>query len=139
MHTGIQDWILPNRRTVETTTVERLMSAHGVPIFIKIDVEGYELNVIKGPSAPRPLSVVRSEFARVPVQGLQCVEISGRLAVAGKFNYAVDCEQGLVLERWLSADEFLQVFGQCTDSSVEVFWKGAVAKQYPTQMDEPST
>jgi len=112
-------------KIVETMTVEQLISAHGVPIFIKIDVEGYELNVIRSLRRPVPYLSFEVNLPEFRSEGLQCVEILRRLATAGKFNYAVDCEQGLALERWLSADEFLHVLGQCTESAVEVFWKGS--------------
>jgi FkbM family methyltransferase len=121
-HSGLE---FTRQKTVETTTVEQLMSAYGVPIFIKIDVEGYELNVIRGLQRPVPYLSFEVNLPEFRSEGLQCVEILGRLAVAGKFNYAVECEQGLAQERWLSADEFLPVLGRCTESAVEVFWKGA--------------
>jgi len=34
--------------TVNTKTLDYLISTYGVPDFIKIDVEGYELNILKG-------------------------------------------------------------------------------------------
>lgn len=112
-------------KTVETTTLEELMSTHGVPIFIKIDVEGYELNVIR--SLQRPVRYLSFEvnLPEFRSEGIQCVELLGRLAATGKFNYAIECEQGLVLDRWLSADEFLRAFAQCTENAVEVFWRGS--------------
>lgn len=33
---------------VKTTTLNKLISAHGTPKYIKIDVEGFELNVLRG-------------------------------------------------------------------------------------------
>jgi FkbM family methyltransferase len=121
------------QKTVETTTVEQLISAHGVPIFIKIDVEGYELNVIRGLQHPVPYLSFEVNLPEFRSEGLQCVEILARLAAAGKFNYAVDCEQGLALERWLSAEEFLHVLGQCTENAIEVFWKGSAGEAQRTQ------
>jgi FkbM family methyltransferase len=126
------------QKTVETTTVEQLISAHGVPIFIKIDVEGYELNVIRGLQHPVPYLSFEVNLPEFRSEGLQCVEILGRLAAAGKFNYAVDCEQGLSLERWLSADEFLQILGQCTENAIEVFWKGSAGEAQRTHTLGPS-
>ena len=35
-------------RTVETTTLEELIAMHGRPLFVKIDVEGFEPNVLIG-------------------------------------------------------------------------------------------
>jgi hypothetical protein len=72
-------------------------------------------------------------------EGLQCVEILGGLSAAGIFNYAVDCEQGLALDRWISANEFLHVLGKCTESSIEVFWRGSVSKANRIHREGPST
>src|ERR1700733_7126288 len=115
-------------KIVETTTLEELMSAHGVPIFIKIDVEGYEVNVMR--SLQRPVRYLSFEvnLREFRPEGIQCVELLGHLAAGGKFNYAVECEQGLALERWMSADEFLKVFRQCTENAIEVFWQGAASE-----------
>jgi FkbM family methyltransferase len=115
-------------KTVETTTLEELMSVHGVPIFIKIDVEGYEVNVIR--SLKRPVRYLSFEvnLPEFRPEGIQCIELLGRLTAAGKFNYAVECEQGLALERWMSPDEFLKVFGRCTEGAIEVFWKGGASE-----------
>jgi FkbM family methyltransferase len=113
---------------VETTTVQELISAYGVPIFVKIDVEGYELNVIRGLQQPVPFLSFEVNLPEFMSEGKQCVEILGRLAAGGKFNFVVDCERGLALGRWLSADEFLQVLGQCTENSIEVFWKTSASE-----------
>jgi FkbM family methyltransferase len=121
------------QKTVETTTLEQLMSTHGVPTFIKIDVEGYELNVIRSLQRPVPYLSFEVNLPEFRPEGLECVETLGRLAAAGKFNYAVDCEQGLALDRWLSADNFLHVLEQCTESAIEVFWKGSAGDVERTQ------
>jgi len=123
-HAGLD---FARQKTVETTTIEDLISAYGVPAFIKIDVEGYELKVIRGLRRPIPYLSFEVNLPEFQSEGLECVETLGRLATAGKFNYAVDCEQGLVLDRWLGADDFLSVLGRCTDSTIEVFWKGMVS------------
>jgi len=119
------------QKTVETMTLEQLMSDHGVPIFIKIDVEGYELNVIRG--LQRPVSYLSFEvnLPEFRSEGLQCVEVLGRLATTGQFNYAADCEQGMALDNWLNADAFLSVLKRCTESAIEVFWKVSPGEAIP--------
>lgn len=126
---GHQGLDFARQKTVETTTLEQLMSEHGVPTFIKIDVEGYELHVIRGLQRPVPYLSFEVNLPEFRPEGLQCIEILGRLAAAGKFNYAVECEQGLALEKWLNAGEFLDVLGRCTQPSVEVIWKGLGRKE----------
>ena len=109
------------------------MSARGVPIFVKIDVERYELNVIRGLQRPVPFYTYEVSLPEFRSEGLQCVEILGCLAAAGKFNYAVDCEEGLALERWLGSNEFLYVRGECTENAIEVFWKGSDERSKPNK------
>lgn len=46
--------IFSNEETVRTITLDDLIKKYGKPYFIKIDVEGYEENVLKGLSQPVP-------------------------------------------------------------------------------------
>lgn len=116
------------QKTVESTTIEQLMVEFGTPVFIKIDVEGYELNVIRGLRRPVPCLSFEVNLPDFRSEGLQCVEILAQLSPTGRFNYAVDCEQGLALESWLDGEEFPHVLEQCTANAIEVFWKGLVSK-----------
>ncbi len=110
-------------RTVETTTLEDLIAEYGHPLFIKIDVEGHELNVIRGLRQPVPYLSFEVNLPEFRSEGLRCVELLSSLASVGTFNYAVDCERGLELEWWLGHNEFRQVLEQCTESCIEIFWK----------------
>jgi len=112
-----------HRKTVETTTLEDLIGTYGRPLFIKIDVEGYEVNVIRGLRQAVPCLSFEVNLPEFRPEGLQCVELLSSLAGDSRFNYAVDCERGLALERWLDSNEFLQAIESCTDNSIEVFWR----------------
>jgi FkbM family methyltransferase len=113
-------------REVETITLERLIELHGRPLFIKIDVEGYEAKVLNGLHRSVPylsFEVNLPEFRR---EGEQCIERLASLDPDGKFNYAVDCRHGLVLDTWRTKYEFATAFEQCAERSIEVFWRGNV-------------
>ena len=110
-------------KEVETISIEQLIVAHGVPFFVKIDVEGHELSVLRGMQRPVPYLSFEVNLPEFRQEGLECVQVLGRLAQDGQFNYTPDCRRGLVLERWTSREEISAVLDSCTDESIEVFWK----------------
>jgi FkbM family methyltransferase len=48
------------KRTVAVTSLDRLIEDHGAPAFVKIDVEGFEYEVVRGLS--RPVRALSLEF-----------------------------------------------------------------------------
>ena len=116
---------------VETTTVEELMRLHGVPYFVKIDVEGHELSVLSGLQRPVPFLSFEVNLRAFRQEGIECVQGLRRLTEAGRFNYTPDCTSGLALKEWFEPDQFCSVLGSCTDESIEVFWKSNCAFARP--------
>jgi FkbM family methyltransferase len=110
-------------RNVETTTLESLIHLYGEPFFIKIDVEGHELSVLRGLRRPvRFLSfeVNLSVFRR---EGIECVKALQAIHSNGRFNYTPDCGSGLVLQEWLESNRFCAALDACSEETIEVFWK----------------
>ena len=108
---------------VETTTLEQVIAAHGIPFFIKIDVEGYEPSVLRGLQHPVPYISFEVNLPEFRPEGFECIELLARLANDGNFNYTFDTKQGLTEKRWLGRGEIARVLEQCTEKSIEVFWK----------------
>jgi FkbM family methyltransferase len=111
------------REEIETISMEQLIAAQGSPFFVKIDVEGHELSVLRGMQRAVPYLSFEVNLPEFRPEGLECVQVLARLAPDGVFNYAGDCRRGLLLKRWHQANEFLPLLALCTDSSTEVFWK----------------
>jgi len=111
------------KKQVETVSIEQLIAEHGAPFFVKVDVEGYELNVLQGLERPVPYLSFEVNLPEFRAEGLKCVQVLGRLTRDGQFNYTPDCQRGLVLDKWVRSQEFLGVLSSCFDPSIEVFWK----------------
>jgi FkbM family methyltransferase len=119
-HSGFE---FKRQKKVETTTLDQLMATHGVPFFIKVDVEGYETSVLRGLQCPVPFLSYEINLPEFRREGLECIVVLEALAADGKFNYSADCQQGLALREWLDAKKFAAVLEKCTEGTIEVFWK----------------
>jgi FkbM family methyltransferase len=113
---------------VETVSMEKLIIEYGLPFFVKVDVEGHELSVLRGMKRPVPYLSFEINLPEFRPEGLECVQILAGLARDGIFNYATDCRQGVVLKRWLRIEEFPAILDSCTDKSIEVFWKTPISR-----------
>ncbi|MHB9028912.1 MAG: FkbM family methyltransferase [Candidatus Latescibacterota bacterium] len=99
--------------TVPVTTLDRLVEEYGVPAFCKIDVEGYEAQVLAGLS--RPVSAASFEFVPEFLENA-LVSIS-HLVKAGvtRFNYSLGESMSLALSQWVSEAEIADILRSITD------------------------
>jgi FkbM family methyltransferase len=91
------------KRMVPTTTLDALIKCHGIPDFIKIDVEGYELAVVKGLSTP--VKVLSMEF--IPEDVRATFDCLSHLQALGDIhvNFSLGESMKLALAEWLSPEE----------------------------------
>jgi len=119
-HNGLK---FTNSKAVQTTTVEELIDTYGRPYFIKIDVEGYELKVLKGMRQAVPFLSFEVNLKVLRQEGIDCVRLLEELKCDGDFNYTADCTAGLSLKHWLQCSDFCTMLKKCDDETVEVFWR----------------
>lgn len=116
---------------VETTTLQDMIGSFGMPIFIKIDVEGQELNVLRGLHQPVPCLSFEVNLPEFLDEAVQSIEYLGTLSGQGTFNYVVDCAQGLVLDTWENAATFGQTIKEIRERSIEVIWRSGLVLERP--------
>lgn len=86
---------------VAVTTLDALIAQYGVPHFCKIDVEGYEWEVLCGLS--QPLAALSLEYVPAsPALALRCIE---RLTQLGDytFNWSIGEQHRWQAQQWITA------------------------------------
>ena len=88
---------------VPVTTLDQLIAAHGRPAFVKIDVEGFEADVLDGLSQPVPM--LSFEFTTIQRDVAQrCLDALAKLGPY-RFDLALGESQQMTFNRWISQDE----------------------------------
>lgn len=94
---------------VEVVTLDAIIEKYGVPDFCKIDVEGFEFEVLKG--LTRPIRQLSFEFT-IPEfiqQAINCIEYLNLLGtIVCNFSSGESLELGL--EDWISPVDFIKLF-----------------------------
>jgi len=91
---------------VPTKTLDQLISTHGVPKWLKIDVEGYEQTVLKGLHHPVPF--MSFEFAPELLADTRlCLETIHQLSDQYRFNYCLGENLEFVLPEHVAYATFM--------------------------------
>lgn len=99
---------------VNVVTLDELISEHGIPRFIKIDVEGYEYEVLQG--LTQPVDILSFEFTpEFSESTVKCLEHLNSLGPI-EVNYSVLESMEMGLDRWASPDFLMdRLKGFCGD------------------------
>lgn len=92
---------------VEMVTLEQLISEYGVPKFIKIDVEGFELSVVKG--LRQPIEFLSLEYTPELSDSLKlCIQHMNSL---GDYEFNLSWCESMVMSRgnWFGVDKLFAI------------------------------
>ncbi|HEV2352820.1 MAG TPA: FkbM family methyltransferase [Puia sp.] len=98
-----------NAGKVQMTTLDKLIASYGTPAFIKIDVEGYELEVLKGLNSP--VNMISFEYT-TPEQterAIACIERVRSVNPGVECNYSVGESMEFEMPAFIRAEEMLQL------------------------------
>ena len=98
------------KKVVPMTTLDSLVSQYGVPSFIKIDVEGYEHEVIKGLSTPVKMICFEftPEFIESTFNSIHHLQTLGKISL----NYSAGESMGLRLNQWVAPEEMIKILSE---------------------------
>jgi FkbM family methyltransferase len=109
--------------TVEVTTLDEMIKMWGCPHFCKIDVEGFEYQVLKGLSSPIPY--ISFEFTiEFLDDSNKCIEHLETLGYK-LFNFAKGNDSHLALYEWVSAESLFESIKSCEEG---LLWGDIYAK-----------
>jgi FkbM family methyltransferase len=96
--------------TCQVTTLDQLIQSHGMPRFVKIDVEGYEAEVIAGLSQALPALSIEW-VPEMPENARQCIK---HLASLGDYEYNVSWAETMKLSAkgWRSSESILNLIDE---------------------------
>lgn len=93
---------------IEMTTLDILIKKYGTPAFIKIDVEGYETEVLKG--LTQPIKYISFEYTvpEYPDKAIECVNRLTTINSETRFNYSIGESMEWALPNWLTGKEMIE-------------------------------
>jgi FkbM family methyltransferase len=94
---------------VEIVTLDMLIQQYGTPDFIKIDTEGFELEVLKGLSKPVRALSFEYTLPHQKEKAIECIQLIDQL-YHGKVSYNIcrDEVYTMNLPQWLQATDFIR-------------------------------
>lgn len=94
---------------VDVITLDSLISKYGMPAFIKIDVEGFEYEVLKGLN--KDFNIISFEYTlpEFKEKAINCLEHLRKLNSSIEFNYSVDERLKYELNDWIGFEEIIRM------------------------------
>ncbi len=95
-------------------TLDYLIKKFGIPDYLKIDVEGYEKEVLRG--LKQPIKMVSFEFT-IPELAKDSIECIDMLNVLGLYEY-LSIEESNIEENWISSDQLISEIDKAEKSGI---------------------
>lgn len=100
---------------VPVTTLDKLITDYGKPVFCKIDVEGFEFQVLKGLS--QPIKIISFEFTPEFIDStLNSIKHLSTIETV-QFNYSIGESMRLTLSKWVGPEEICEMLESIQDKT----------------------
>ena len=108
----------PRKIEVNVDTLDSMITKYGQPNYIKIDVEGYEFNVLKGLTTP--VDLISIEFTpELSSTSVDCINYMESINGECIYNYGYREDTFFKFDNWLNKKEMLNYITSVKDYRVE--------------------
>jgi FkbM family methyltransferase len=108
---------------IPTTTLDALIEQFGVPRYIKIDVEGYEIEAVKGLSHPIKLISLEANLPEFREETIKIILHLFEIENKALFNYVLDDTKSFELNTWLDYREITDFIKTTNIRYMEIYCK----------------
>jgi hypothetical protein len=103
---------------IDVDTLDNMILKYGTPNYIKIDVEGYELSVLKG--LTKSINVISVEFTPELCQStIDCINYVDNLNQKSLYNYGYREDKHFKFNEWITKDEMINYLSSVNDFKIE--------------------
>lgn len=106
------------RTTIDIKTLDMMIGKYGVPAYCKIDVEGFEYEVLKGLSQQIPCISFECNIENLSIT-IKCIDYLCQMGYR-KFNFAPGERGWFLFSDWLSGEELKK---QIMEESKKDIWR----------------
>lgn len=101
---------------IEVTTLDTLIDTYGIPDFCKIDVEGFELEVLSG--LTKPIPIISIEFTpELKEKTFECIKLINNIGKY-KYNYSEGESHTFSFGEWVESGEMIDFLYKNNDFSI---------------------
>jgi len=106
---------------VEAVTLDYVLEQYGPALYVKIDVEGLEVNVLRGLTKRVPFISFEANLPEFRAESLECVSRLASISPDVKFNYDIDNQ--MEMPEWMNAEAFSAWLSNVDKPYMEVWAK----------------
>ena len=119
---GIANLETVKRQKVKVETLENFIGKFGVPKYVKIDVEGYELEVLKGLKTVVPLVSIEANLPEFRAETITSIEYLDKLS-HGKYEYNFANDHFFLANAFLAKNEAIEYIRDTKLNYLEIYAK----------------
>jgi FkbM family methyltransferase len=106
---------------VKTITLDDLIKKHGNPDYVKVDVEGFELEVLKNLNTKIPIISFEVNLPDFLDESIGVIHHISKFNQRTSFNFRLGIDKSLKLVSNVGADEIVDILGKMGKVSFDIF------------------